>query len=79
MPRHQNADQQHDIQIIWKYGTVQVFRRTVTIENLNQDEIKRRLNPGNACYHSVQSFCLPICCLEAYKLEYMRLIFPVIW
>jgi hypothetical protein len=26
---------------------------TVTSENLIQDEIKRRLNSGNACYHSV--------------------------
>jgi hypothetical protein len=28
---------------------------TVTNENLIQEEIKRRLNSGNACYHSVQN------------------------
>jgi hypothetical protein len=28
---------------------------TVTNQNLIQDEIKRRLNSGNACYHSVQN------------------------
>jgi hypothetical protein len=28
---------------------------TVTNQNLIQDEIKRRLNSGDACYHSVQS------------------------
>jgi hypothetical protein len=28
---------------------------TVTNQNLMQEEIKRRLNSGNACYHSVQS------------------------
>jgi hypothetical protein len=28
---------------------------TVTNQNLNQEEIKRRLNSGNACYHSVQN------------------------
>jgi hypothetical protein len=28
---------------------------TVTNQNLIQEEIKRRLNSGNACYHSVQS------------------------
>jgi hypothetical protein len=28
---------------------------TVTSQDLIQEEIKRRLNSGNACYHSVQS------------------------
>jgi hypothetical protein len=28
---------------------------TVTNQNLIQEEIKRRLNTGNACYHSVQN------------------------
>jgi hypothetical protein len=28
---------------------------TVTNQNLIQDEIKRRLNSGNACYHWVQN------------------------
>jgi hypothetical protein len=28
---------------------------TVTTENLIQEEIKRRLNSGYACYHSVQN------------------------
>jgi hypothetical protein len=35
---------------------------TVTNQNLIHEEIKNRLNSGNACYHSVQrflSFCLP--------------------
>jgi hypothetical protein len=27
----------------------------VTNQNLIQEEIKRRLNSGNACYHSVQN------------------------
>jgi hypothetical protein len=27
---------------------------TVTNQNVIQEEIKRRLNSGNACYHSVQ-------------------------
>jgi hypothetical protein len=27
----------------------------VTNQNLIQEEIKKRLNSGNACYHSVQS------------------------
>jgi hypothetical protein len=28
---------------------------TVSNQNLTQEEIKRRLNSGNACYHSVQN------------------------
>jgi hypothetical protein len=28
---------------------------TATNQNLIQEEIKRRLNSGNACYHSVQN------------------------
>jgi hypothetical protein len=31
------------------------FRYLGTNQNLIQEEIKRRLNPVNACYHSVQS------------------------
>jgi hypothetical protein len=31
------------------------FGTTVTDQNLIQQEIKRRLNSGNACYHSVKS------------------------
>jgi hypothetical protein len=31
------------------------FRTTITNQNLIQCEINRRLNSGNACYHSVQS------------------------
>jgi hypothetical protein len=32
-------------------------RRTTVIKNQNhiQEEMKSRLNPGNACYHSVQN------------------------
>jgi hypothetical protein len=29
---------------------------SVTNQNLIHEEIKRRLNSGNACYHSVQNF-----------------------
>jgi hypothetical protein len=28
---------------------------TVTNQNLIEEEVKRRLNSGNACYHSVQN------------------------
>jgi len=34
---------------------------TLTNQNYIQEEIKSRLKSGNACYHSVQNFCLPVC------------------
>jgi hypothetical protein len=30
--------------------------KTLTVQNCTDEEIKSRLNSGNACYHSVQSF-----------------------
>jgi hypothetical protein len=36
---------------------------TATNQNLIQEKIKR-LNSGNACYHSVQTFCVLVCCLK---------------
>jgi hypothetical protein len=35
---------------------------TITNQNLIQEEIKRRLNSGNACYHSAQNLCPLACC-----------------
>jgi hypothetical protein len=58
LSRYQNARQNHDINIgnRW-FKNVAQFRyleTTITNENLIQEEIKRRLKSGNACYHSVQ-------------------------
>jgi hypothetical protein len=59
LSRHQNAGQNHDINITNIYfENVAKFRElgtTITNQNLIQEEIKRRLNSGNACYHSVQN------------------------
>jgi hypothetical protein len=56
--RHQNAGKSHDIKIANRsFENVAVFRylgTTVKNQNLIQEEIKRRLNLGNICYHSVQ-------------------------
>jgi hypothetical protein len=57
--RDQNTDQNRDIKIGNRsFENVSQFRylgTTVTNQNLIQAEIKRRLNSGNACYHSVQN------------------------
>jgi hypothetical protein len=34
---------------------VKMWGTTITNQNLIQEEIKRRLNSGNACYHSVRN------------------------
>jgi hypothetical protein len=57
LSRHQNGSQDQDIRIANRsFENVSQFKylgTTVTNQNLVQDEIKRRLNSGNACYHSV--------------------------
>jgi hypothetical protein len=55
LPRHQNAGQNQVIKITNRsFENVPQFRylgTTITKQNLIQEEIKRRLNSGNACYH----------------------------
>jgi hypothetical protein len=57
--RDQNASQIREIKIGNRsFENVSQFKylgKIVTNENLIQEEIKRRLNYGNACYHSVQN------------------------
>jgi hypothetical protein len=59
LPRHQNVGQNRDIKITNRsFENVSQFKylgTTVTNQNLIQEEIKRRLNSVNACYHSVQN------------------------
>jgi hypothetical protein len=59
LSRHQNAGQNYNIKIGDRsFGNVTQFKylgMTVANQNLIQEEIKKRLNSGNACYHSVQN------------------------
>jgi hypothetical protein len=59
LSRHRNVGQNRDIKIANRsFEDVSQFKylgTRVTNQNLIQEEIKRRLNSGNACYHSVQS------------------------
>jgi hypothetical protein len=43
---------------------VQIFGNDYNKSKLIQEELKRRLNSGIACYHSVQNICLLFYCLE---------------
>jgi sorting nexin-29 len=57
--RDQNAGQNREIQIGNRsFENVSQFKylgTTLTNQNFIQEEIKRRLNSGNVCYHSVQN------------------------
>jgi hypothetical protein len=59
LSRHQNIGQNQDIKIADRlFENVSQFKylgTTVINEKLIQEKIKRRLNSGNACYHSVQN------------------------
>jgi ribosomal protein S2 len=59
LSHHQNVGQNHEKKIANRcFENVAKFRylgMTTTNQNLIQEEIKRRLNSGNACYHSVQN------------------------
>jgi hypothetical protein len=52
---------------------------TITNRNLIQEEIKRRLNLGNACYHSVQNLLSSHLLSEKIKIIiYKTIILPVV-
>jgi hypothetical protein len=55
LSRHQNVDQNQDKRTGDRlFGNVSQFKylgMTSTNQNLTQEEIKGRLNSGNACYH----------------------------
>ncbi|KAJ4427627.1 hypothetical protein ANN_25275 [Periplaneta americana] len=51
---------------------------TVTNINDTQEEIKRRINMGNACYYSVESSYHPVCCQNLKVRIYKTVILPVV-
>jgi sorting nexin-29 len=56
---HQNSGQNHEIKVADRsfenVAQLKYLGTIVTKENLTQEEIKRSVNSGNACYHSVQN------------------------
>jgi len=59
MSREQNARRSHNRKFdSMSFERVEEFKylgTTLTIKNSIQEEIRNRLKPGNACYHSVQN------------------------
>jgi hypothetical protein len=74
LSRPQNAGQIHGIKIAKRYfeNTAQ-FRHLNYIQNSIHDEIKKRLNSGNACYHSVENLFSSRVLSKNIKLEYTKL------
>jgi hypothetical protein len=59
LSRNQNAGKNHDMKIasrsLENVAHFKYLGTTVKNYSLIQEEIKRRLNSGNACYHSVHN------------------------
>jgi hypothetical protein len=84
LSRHQNVGQNRDIKIANRlFENVSQFKylgATTTNKNLIQEEIKRRLNSGNACYHSFQNLLFSHLLSKNLKIRiyHTRLILPVV-
>jgi hypothetical protein len=83
LSRYQNARQNLDIKIANRcFENVAQFRylgTTLTGQNLIEEEIRRGLNSGNACYHSVQNLLSSPLLSENIKIRiYKTRIFPVV-
>jgi len=65
MSRDQNAGRSYSMQVgnssFEMVEELKYLGTTLTYQNSIQEEIKSRLKSGNACYHLVQNFCLPVC------------------
>jgi hypothetical protein len=83
LSRHQNVGRNWDIKIANRsFGNVSQLKyswMTVTNQNLIVEEIQRRLNSGNARYHSVQNLLCSCLLLKNLKIRiYKTIILPVV-
>ena len=78
MSRDQNAGRSHSMKMdnssCEKVEEFKYLGRTVTNQNFIQEEIKSRLKPGNACYHSVQNLLSSSLLLKNLKIKIWRTI-----
>ena len=83
MSRDQDAGRSHSIKIDnSSFERVEEFKylgTTITNQNSIQEEIKSRLKPGNACYHSVQNVLSSSLLSKNLKTKtYITIILPVV-
>jgi hypothetical protein len=83
LSRHQNVGQNRDRKITNRssenVSQYKYLGTTVTNQNLIQEEIKRRLNSGNVCCHSVQNLLSSRLLSKHLKIRiYKTIILPVV-
>jgi hypothetical protein len=83
LSRHQKVGQNRDIKIANRsfenVAQLKYLGTTVTNQNMIQEEIKRRLNSGNACYHTVQNLLSSHLLSKNLKIRiYKTIILPVV-
>jgi hypothetical protein len=83
LSHHQNIGQNQNIKManrsLENVSQFKYLGTTVTNQNLIQKEIMRRLNSGNACYHSVQNLLSSHLLLRSLKIRiYKSIILPVV-
>jgi hypothetical protein len=83
MSRHQNSGQNQNIRIanesFENVATFKYLGATLTNQNDIHDEIKSRLNSGNACYYSVQNILSSSLTPKNLKIKiYKTVILPVV-
>ena len=83
MSRDRNAGRDHSVKTdnssIERVEEFKYLGTTLTDQNSIQQEIKRRLNSGNACYHSVQNLLSSRLLSKNLKIKiYRTIILPVV-
>ena len=83
MSRDRNAGRGHSVKIdnssIERAEQFKYLGTTLTEQNSIQEEIKNRLNVGNACYYSVQNFLSSRLLSKNLKIKiYRTIILPVV-
>jgi hypothetical protein len=83
MSRDQNAGRNHNIKIDnGSFERVEEFKylgTTLTNQNSIQEEVKRRMKSGNACYYSVQNILSSRLLFKKLKIRiYRTIILPVV-
>jgi hypothetical protein len=77
MSRHPNSGQNHNIRItnesFENVAKFKYLRRALTNQNDIHDEIKSRLNSGNACYYSVQNLLSSCIISKNLKIKHTKL------
>jgi retron-type reverse transcriptase len=83
MSRYQNAGRNHSMKMennsLERAEQFKYLRTTLTNQNSIQEDVKSRLNLGNACYHSVQNRLSSSLLSKMIKIKvYRTIILPVV-